>query len=454
MENTLTNKASIYSVSRLNTEIRSAIENSFPLLWIEGEISNLATPRSGHLYFSLKDEHAQIRCAMFRNKRLLLREQPQNGMKVLVRARVGVYEARGEVQLVIENLEPSGEGALQRAFEALKQKLADEGLFDQQHKQPLPRFPKTIGIITSPQGAAVRDVLHVLNRRAPATQAIIYPTSVQGNAAPTEIVEALDTAIQRGEVDLLILTRGGGSLEDLMAFNDEMVARKIATCPIPLVAAVGHEVDFTIADFVADKRAPTPSAAAEIAVPDQQELARQLSTQHKRLTNSIARTIREIAQYLAQFENRLQQCHPRVRIQQQQLRNDELSSRLERRMTALLEQHLHRLMLLRTRLKDRSPAILFSHQLARVTHLQDRLIAGGIGNLNHRKALLKQCSGKLNALSPLAVMSRGYSITRDPESGKVYLDASEVISGQTLETRLERGSVVSIVEKILPVKQK
>ena len=244
----------ILTVSRLNSEVRSVLEGSFPLLWVEGEISNLAQPASGHIYFTLKDRHAQVRCAMFRLKRQRLRFLPENGSQVLLRCRVGLYESRGEFQLMVEHMEPAGDGALRQAFEALKEKLAGEGLFDVDYKKPLPEYPRQIGVITSPTGAAVRDILHVLERRFPAAGVVLYPVQVQGETAASEIEAMIRLADHRAECDLLILTRGGGSLEDLAAFNDERVARAIHASTLPIVSAVGHEIDFTIADFVADRR--------------------------------------------------------------------------------------------------------------------------------------------------------------------------------------------------------
>ncbi|RLA31329.1 MAG: exodeoxyribonuclease VII large subunit, partial [Gammaproteobacteria bacterium] len=258
----------IYTPSRLNLEARTLLEGHFPLLWIEGELSNLARPASGHLYFSLKDARAQVRCAMFRNRNRALRFRPANGQQVLLRARAGLYEGRGEFQLIVESMEEAGHGALQRAYEELRGRLTDEGLFDEALKRPLPTLPRQIGIITSPSGAALHDVLHVLARRFPAIPVVLYPATVQGDEAPNALRAALATAIRRAECDVLLLARGGGSLEDLWAFNDEALARAIRACPIPVVSGIGHETDFTIADFVADLRAPTPSAAAEAISPD------------------------------------------------------------------------------------------------------------------------------------------------------------------------------------------
>jgi len=310
-ENTL-----VYSVSRLNTEVRQVLESGFPLIWVEGEISNLSMPRSGHMYFSLKDEYAQTRCAMFRMKRSLLRFSPAAGDKVLARARITLYEARGDFQLVIEHMEPAGEGRLRQAIEQLKMKLDQEGLFDARHKKDLPALPMTVGVITSPSGAAITDILNVFQRRFPAIKVIVYPASVQGNSAAAEMIEMLKLADQRNECDLLILGRGGGSLEDLMAFNDEALARTIFNLQTPIISAVGHEIDTSISDYVADRRAPTPSAAAELASPDRMHLRdsvsqslHSLSSGLKRLLKSRKTEVRHLQQRLAilsparQFQN-------------------------------------------------------------------------------------------------------------------------------------------------------
>ncbi|MCG7868769.1 MAG: exodeoxyribonuclease VII large subunit, partial [Candidatus Thiodiazotropha taylori] len=315
----------IFSVSRLVRETRAILEASFPLLWVSGEISNLAQPASGHIYFSLKDEAAQVRCAMFRMKRQRLRFQPENGQQVLIRAKVSLYEARGEFQLIAEHMEPAGEGALRFAFEQLKQKLAAEGLFDTEQKKPIPVPPKQLGLITSPSGAAVRDLLSVLKRRFPALPVIIYPVQVQGEDAARQIVQMLKLAERRQECDLLILSRGGGSLEDLQAFNEEQVARAIHQLSIPVVTGIGHEIDFTIADFVADRRAATPSAAAELVTPDQLEWQQRLHAVTRRLKQNQQQRLQQLQQHFSALLKRLQIQHPKRRLQQQAQRLDELS---------------------------------------------------------------------------------------------------------------------------------
>ncbi len=436
----------IWSVSRLNGEIRAVLEGSFPLLWVEGEISNLATPRSGHSYFSLKDAHAQVRCALFRNKRQLLRFQPKDGDKVLIRARISLYEARGDFQLIVEHMEPAGEGALQRAFEELKAKLDSEGLFDAGLKKPLPAFPRCIGIVTSPTGAALRDILQILKRRFPALAVIIYPTLVQGDNAAREITRTLKLADQRGDCDLLILARGGGSLEDLWAFNDETLARTIAGLHTPLISAVGHEVDFTIADFVADRRAPTPSAAAELATQNQEQLQARLQELRQRLDKAIERKLQGYRQHLAHISHKLQILRPQRRLQQHQQLLDELGMRLERGMRQLLAQKLQHCSQLSARLKLQTPA-------HRLTILRERLVNNqqklqhNMHHLLSRKSLqLASLSREFQAVSPLQTLARGYSITTDAETGNIITHSTEIRPGQRIHTRLLEGHLISTVE--------
>ena len=430
----------IYSISRLNSELRQVLEGSFPLLWVEGEISNLAAPRSGHLYFSLKDPHAQIRCAMFRNKRNLLRFQPGNGDRVLARVRVALYEPRGDCQLVVEHLEPAGEGALQQAFEALKQKLQTEGLFDTDRKRPLPAYPTRIGVISSPSGAALRDVLQVLRRRFPHALVTLYPSAVQGDAAPAELRAALQAAEQRGLDDVLILTRGGGSLEDLAAFNDEQLARQIAAAKIPLVSAVGHEIDFTIADFVADRRAPTPSAAAELVSPDREELAQRFAQFEKRLRNSLASTRRTANAQLRQLEQRLQRQHPGVRLRQQQQRLDELQLRLARLTQRRLESDATRLAHLLRRLRAQHPQAQLGMLQQRLQQSAQRLPRLMRRQIELHRERLQHLARELNAVSPLATLQRGYSITTLSD-GRVLTQAQQVEIDDQLEIRLAEGRV-------------
>jgi exodeoxyribonuclease VII large subunit len=320
----------IYTVSRLNREARALLEAGLPSLWISGELSNLSRPASGHWYFSLKDEDAQVRCAMFRQRNLAVRAVPRDGMQVLLRARVGLYEARGEFQLVVDHLEEAGEGELRRRFEALKLKLAAEGLFDAARKRPLPRFPRRVGIVTSASGAALRDVLHVLRRRFPTVPVLLYPVPVQGAGAAREIASMLGVADRRRDVDVLLLVRGGGSLEDLWAFNDETLARAIAEVGLPVICGIGHEVDFTIADFVADVRAPTPSAAAELAVPDAAACRDALGVAAGRLSSAAKRDLRRRQLALRHSADRIRRLHPAQAIRQRMQRLDEPRRRARR----------------------------------------------------------------------------------------------------------------------------
>ncbi len=318
----------VYSVSRLNREVRLLLERGMSVIWIEGELSNFSQPSSGHWYFTLKDRDAQVRCAMFRQRNMLVGFTPRVGQQVLARAKVSLYEPRGDYQLIVEHLEEAGVGALRREFERLKAKLAAEGLFDPARKRELPRCPRRIGVVTSPTGAAIRDILHILGRRFPAAAVLIYPTAVQGAAAVPAIVEAIELASQRRECDVLIVARGGGSIEDLWAFNDERVARAIHACSIPVVTGIGHEIDFTIADFVADVRAPTPSGAAELVVPDRREWLAVLKRIAERLEVAMRRELRAFSARSDAARLRLQLAHPGTRLTQQAQRLDDLEQRL------------------------------------------------------------------------------------------------------------------------------
>jgi len=436
----------IYSISRLNSEVRSVLEGSFPLLWVEGEVSNLARPSSGHIYFSLKDPQSQVRCAMFRMKRQRLRFQPENGSQVLVRARVGLYEPRGEFQLIIEHMEAAGEGALRQAFEVLKQRLADQGLFDTEQKRQLPEFPRQIGLITSPSGAAIRDILSVLKRRFPAIPLVIYPVPVQGEEAPRAIVDMIRLADQRAECDLLILARGGGSLEDLMAFNDEGVARTIFEAQIPIVSAIGHEIDFTIADFVADHRAATPSAAAELVSPDREELNQLLNALQGRQALQIRQQLDRLSTRLNTLEQRLGQCHPGAQLQQQQQRQDELEQRLQHAIRNQFRRRSDQLTALSARVHARTPAHHLTHTLQQCSLLDQRLVSSVKSGLEREGQRLATLAGSLHALSPLATLERGYCIVRKLPEGEILRDASRVSAGDQLETRLARGRLLCRVE--------
>jgi exodeoxyribonuclease VII large subunit len=433
----------VYSVTRLTREVRALLDRGLGVIWIEGELSNFSQPASGHWYFSLKDRDAQLRCAMFRMKNVLVGFTPRAGSQVLLRGRISVYEARGEYQLIVEHLEEAGVGALKREFERLKSRLAAEGLFALERKRPLPRFPRRIGVITSPSGAALRDVLHILARRYPAASVLIYPAPVQGAAAVPALVRALTVAAVRAECDVLILTRGGGSLEDLWAFNDEGLARAIHASPIPVVSGVGHEVDFTIADFVADARAPTPSAAAELVAPDRHACLEALTRTAQRLALGMRRELRGVALRADAAERRLRLTHPGVRLAQQMQRLDDLSLRLSAAVRGRAHESSVRLAELQARLAHCSPRHSVLEYGARAAHLQARLAhagSAGIARLAQRLALAQR---GLHAVSPLATLSRGFAIVTS-ESG-ILTDAASVAPGGEIEARLERGTLTARV---------
>ena len=436
----------IYSVSRLNREARAVLEGSFALLWLEGEISNLARPRSGHLYFSLKDEFAQVRCAMFRLKAMHLRFAPRDGTQVLMRVRVGLYEPRGDFQLVVEHIEEAGDGALRRAFETLKQRLDEQGLFAAAHKRPLPSVPRRIGVVTSPSGAAIHDILQVLQRRFAAIPVVIYPVTVQGEGAANVIAAAIRLAGQRGECDVLIIGRGGGSLEDLWAFNEEVVARAIYDSPIPVVSAVGHEVDVTIADLVADVRAPTPSAAAELLSPDGERWRVHLQGLQQRLQQTLTRRLRQHHQQLHWLQQRL--VHPGRRLQQQAQRLDELESRLSRAIQHQL-RHLHnRIATRQAQLARHDPRYHLQHYRQGCRMLARRLQQAMQQRLHHQRQRLASQAHALETVSPLATLSRGYAIVSRAESGEVLRDARQLVVGERINARLHRGSADCIIEEI------
>lgn len=431
----------IYSVSRLNSEARAVLESSFPLLWVEGEISNLSTPRSGHLYFSLKDEHAQVRCALFRGKRQLLRQQPANGDQVLVRARISFYEPRGDFQLLIEHLEPAGAGSAQRQFEALKQKLQAEGLFDAARKSDLPQFPRHIGVITSPSGAAIRDVLKVLHRRAPHIRITIFPAQVQGVNAPEELIEALQLALQRADCDVLLLTRGGGSIEDLAAFNDEALARTITAAHIPIVSAIGHEIDFTIADFVADRRAPTPSAAAELISPDAKSLNEAIAGYTERVARALRRGLQLKQQRLTQLRDRLDRASPKHRIRQLQQRLDDLDNRCQRNLRQRLRSAEQQLGSLSRRLQSQQVGRRLVRDRQRFERLPERLLKAWGHSQHKRRAELAALARALNAVSPLATLQRGYAVLRTDDQRRVISSVEQAKPGDQVEALLYDGSL-------------
>ncbi len=436
----------VFTVSRLAAEVRAVLEGSFPLLWVEGEISNLAAPRSGHLYFTLKDVGAQVRCALFRNRRQLLRHRPLEGDHVLVRARVSLYEPRGDFQLIVEHLEPAGDGALRRAFEELKARLHAEGLFDPARKHPLPVMPRRIGVITSPTGAAVRDVLQVLGRRAPQVPVRVYPALVQGADAADDLRGALAAAARDGTCDLLILTRGGGSLEDLAAFNDERLARAIAALEIPLISAVGHEIDFTIADFVADQRAPTPSAAAELAAPAARELLERLAALSARLARAFGGRLVRDRERLRTLARRQHLVHPARRLRQQVQRIDELDLRLQRAVRQHLRDAGRRLEGFGRRLGTAAPGARLRLAAERIATARQRLAQAARRLLAERRQRLQGPARSLQAVSPLGTLARGYAIARRRDDGRVIRAAVEAPPGTALELLLGHGALLCAVE--------
>lgn len=439
----------VFTVSRLNREARALLERGLGSVWLEGEISNLSRPGSGHWYFSLKDEEAQVRCAMFRQRNLLVRFAVRDGSHVLARGRVSLYEARGEFQVVIEHLEEAGEGLLRRRFEELKRKLDAEGLFDSRHKKPLPRLPRRIGVITSPTGAAVRDILHVLGRRFPAVPVLIHPVAVQGESAPREIVQALRLAEERRDCDVLILARGGGSLEDLMAFNDESVARAVFACPIPIVSGVGHEVDFTIADFVADERAPTPSGAAERVVPDKAEWLRTIATAQRRLALASRRRLQELRLSLQGHEQRLARAHPGIRLRQHAQRLDEIEGRAKLAMRSRLERARARLGASASLLLRASPALRVAALGIRLESARRALSVAARSRVADARRRVELAARTLHTVSPLATLDRGYAIVTDA-AGHVLQDVALLGPGDLVEARLARGRLRAAVVTTTP----
>jgi len=438
----------IYSVTELNREARLTVESGLGIVWVEGEISNLARPASGHMYWTLKDENAQLRCAMFRQRNRDLDFEPRNGQQILARGRVSIYEARGEFQLIVDFAEPAGEGLLRRRFEALKRKLAAEGLFDEARKRPLPSLPERIGVVTSPSGAAVRDVLTVLARRFPAIPVLIYPTAVQGESAAAEIANTLALASRRRDCDLLILARGGGSLEDLWAFNEEVVARAVVALDIPVIVGVGHEVDVTIADLAADRRAPTPSGAAELAVPDCREWLAALAGIEQRLAAGVSRLVVQAQRHSDALAHRLNRAHPGIRLQQLDQRLDELDGRLRRLLLGTVRDRRAALSTLSAALRGAAPRAQIG-QLAERCHWASRALRLAVTELlGAHQNRLGSIARALQSVSPLATLERGYSIATRAEDGRVLTDVSEVVPGSGVRIRLHRGSFDATVSEI------
>ncbi|HET7306420.1 MAG TPA: exodeoxyribonuclease VII large subunit [Gammaproteobacteria bacterium] len=437
----------IYSVSELGAAARMLLEDHFPSIWIQGEISNLARPGSGHWYFTLKDDAAQVRCAMFRMDNRRVRFTPKDGMLILLRARVSLYPQRGDFQLICQAMEPAGEGALRQAFEALKEKLAAEGLFDETIKRPLPALPRTIGVITSPTGAAIRDILSTLARRWPLARVRLYPTAVQGAQAAPEICTALARASADAACDLLIVARGGGSLEDLWAFNDEALARAIRASAIPVIAGVGHEIDFTITDFAADLRAPTPTGAAEHAVPDQRDVLQMLAEREARLIREFDRRICAVRERIEWAARRLDQLHPRVKLQEQAQRLDELTARLRQCSRVRLNEHRQQLARVTAELRQHTPWHRLQTMNERMCGYRERLRFAIQQNVNASRNRYLLAGRGLQTVSPLATLGRGYAIVSDGD-GKVLTDVAAVQPGTAIRARLARGELTAKVQQI------
>ena len=424
------------SVSELNRDAKRILEAEFPMLYVEGEISNFARPRSGHWYFTLKDERAQVRCAMFKNRNHLVRFAPKDGQQVIVRGRISLYEGRGEYQMIAEFLEESGEGALRRAFDQLRNNLQREGLFDAERKKPIPELPRHIAIITSPQGAAIRDVVSVMKRRFPAIHLSVIPVQVQGDGSVPQIVDALEFAnrYEDDPFDLVLLTRGGGSLEDLWSFNTEPVARAIATSRLPVVAAVGHESDVSIADFVADLRAPTPSAAAELITPDSDVMSDQLEDIRSRITQIIYQQIDDNHREINHLQRRLR--HPANHLEELTQRIDDVEHRLTRSMQTIIRDKTAYI----ASLHLTNPQSVLHAGKAELRRLSEKLQSAQSALQKQHVASLAEFAAKLDALSPLATLQRGFAIVTDSDA-HVLTSATDVQPGDRIRARLSDGAV-------------
>ncbi|MGZ8158457.1 MAG: exodeoxyribonuclease VII large subunit [Methylobacter sp.] len=441
-------RRNVITVTQLNRETSQLLAEHFLSVLVEGELSNIAQPSSGHIYFTLKDANAQVRCAMFRTQQRRLAFKPENGKQVIVKAQVSLYEPRGDYQLIVEHIEEAGDGALRRAFDALKLKLSEQGLFDAVHKQPLPTLPAAIGVITSPSGAAIRDILTVLRRRFAAIPVIVYPVAVQGDNAKHEIARAIATANRLKQCDVIILGRGGGSLEDLWAFNEELVARAIYDSEIPIISAVGHETDFTIADFVADLRAATPSAAAEHASPDQQQWLSRFVYLESRLQQQLQRKLNQKQQALDWLTQRLQQQHPGQKLARNARRMDELEARLKQAIHTKLRHIAGSVEAKTAKLWQHNPAVTINSHKQRQEYLSRRLIAATAHKLEQLKQRLLNSSQTLHAVSPLATLNRGYAMAINPSTGEIIRSTEQISVGDKVQTRLAHGRFTSQVTDI------
>ena len=439
------NQNTIYTVSALTAEIKTILENRFPFVWITGEISNFRIPASGHFYFVLKDKTAQINGVMFRAQNQNLKFMPEDGMMITGLGRVNVYEPRGTYQMILEYLEPKGTGALQIAFEHLKAKLAKEGLFDDAHKKSIPFLPKKIAVITSPTGAVIHDIQRVLFRRFPNVSLVVYPVRVQGEGADEEIAKGFESLNRRDDIDVIILARGGGSLEDLHAFNSEIVARAIFKSIIPTISAVGHETDYTISDFVADLRAPTPSAAAELAVPVKDELIKKCENLFMQLKSQMFNNIDELRNICHHMASRL--IDPKKRIQDLQLKTDDLFVRMHRAVFAMIHRNLEQVDWKTHRLFVNSPMKLIDNNKAKLKQIHDNILLFKEKYFDKRRYLLDHFNGKLYTLNPDAILERGYSITQSLPGNEIVKDSVSVETGQNVHVRFSKGSIICRVER-------
>jgi len=436
----------IYTITRLNREVGELLKEAFPTIWIEGEISNLAKPVSGHFYFTLKDDNSQVRCAFFKNKQANLGFDLDNGMKVLAKANVGLYEGRGDYQLIIEQIEPAGAGALQIAFDALKQKLAREGLFDEKHKKILPKYPKTIGIITSATGAAIRDILSILKRRYPFGNLIIYPIPVQGENAAMVIAEKIKNAEKRNECDVFILTRGGGSIEDLWAFNEEIVAQTIFNIETPIVSGIGHEIDFTIADFVVDLRAATPSAAAELVSPNINELIQELKNSEKQLVRFQKENIKNFKNYVEIFFRKLPQ--PNQKLFELMQQTDEYYMYLKHNIESEIMSKRILINESKNNLEKLNPMQIINRQLDYIKNIRlrfEREIVLFLEKINNR---ISKVDDILKSISPISTLDRGYAIVSDYKTNKIVKNANHLKVGKKIHVKLATSEIDSTVDKI------
>ena len=439
---------SVISVSELNKKAKSLLDKGIPKLWIEGEISNLAKPASGHMYFSLKDEMSQIRCAWFRQRQLQNTLNIVNGSKMLALGKIGLYEPRGEYQFIVEKMEIAGEGDLKRKYEDLKKKLSAEGIFSEENKSELPNLPKRIGVITSPSGAAVQDILTVLNRRFPIIPIIIFPVAVQGEQAAPQIQNALEKANFRADCDLLILARGGGSLEDLWAFNEEIVARAIFDSEIPIISAIGHETDVTSSDFTADLRAPTPSGAAELAVPDQHDWIKSIDNISEKINTIITQQINSKSQLSDWINKRLSQSSPMMTVKRQIEKSNNLQKILSSSILQNLSRQEKNIHQLKSNLNEVSPRLKIHTQLSRIKELNQKITSCSdhlLEGLNNR---IKLASKTLNSVSPLRTLDRGYAIARDAKTKNVIMSSDTIEIENDIEVKLAKGEIkVTVIEK-------